>query len=173
MYSGTSQAIACSLVNPVSLLYVAPFGLGTQLLTLTYDTVYGYASSTGYYLYQGNGSIYEVVDSEGHVDFINESGCPQPSPTPTEVSTFNLYLSETNGDTAFNGGDTTYGVGHAFVVTGNTSDFCTSTTFTIDELPLLDFGTFYMSDGHNWREVYRTGGPQSKTALPNGICYAG
>ena len=173
MYSGTSQTIACSLSNPVSLLYLNSLQLGTQLLTLTYDQVYGNAGQTGYYLYQGNGNIYEVVDSEGHVDFINTNGCPQATPTATPTSTFNLYLSETDYQTTLDGGDTSYGVGHQFVVTGNTSDFCTSTTFYITELPSLDFGTFYISDGNNWREVYRTGGPSSITALPNGICMAG
>ena len=43
---------------------------------------------------------------------------------------------------------------------------CSSTTFKLEELPLLDFGVFYMSDGTNSREVQRTGGPTSINITP-------
>jgi hypothetical protein len=101
MYSGTSQTIACSMVNPVTIFYVGSFTTGTQLLDSSYTPVYGYAYSTGYYLYTGNGSIYLVVDSEGHVDTINSSGCPPtptPTPTPAPSTLVQVGLSNSSGD---------------------------------------------------------------------------
>jgi hypothetical protein len=71
---------------------------------------------------------------------------------------------------ACDGGDTTYGTYFLFHVTGNTNNMCTSTTFKIEELPLLDFGTFWMSDGSSSREVQRTGNPSSINATPLGAC---
>jgi hypothetical protein len=71
---------------------------------------------------------------------------------------------------ACDGGDTTYGTYFLFHVTGNTDNMCTSTTFKIEELPLLDFGTFWMSDGSSSREVQRFGNISSITATPLGAC---
>jgi hypothetical protein len=95
---------------------------------------------------------------------------PTPTVTPTPSFTYTVYLSETSGSVACVGGDTTYGSYHQFNVTGDTADMCSSTTFRLDELPTLDFGVFYMSDGTNSREVQRTGGPSSVTAIPMGAC---
>jgi hypothetical protein len=93
-----------------------------------------------------------------------------PTPTPIPSFTYTVYLSEISGASACVGGDTTYGPYHQFNVTGDTADMCSSTTFRLDELPTLDFGIFYMSDGTNSREVQRTGGPSSVTAIPMGTC---
>jgi len=95
---------------------------------------------------------------------------PTPTPTPIPSFTYTVYLSEISGAAACVGGDTTYGSYHQFNVTGDTADMCSSTTFRLDELPTLDFGIFYMSDGTNSREVQRTGGPSSVTAIPMGTC---
>jgi hypothetical protein len=88
MYSGTSETIACSMVNPVNVYYLGSLTTGTKLFTDNGITpVYGYYYSTGYYLYTGSGDIYQVVDSEGSVDFINTSGCPAPpSPSPSPIA---------------------------------------------------------------------------------------
>jgi hypothetical protein len=93
-----------------------------------------------------------------------------PTPTPIPSYTFTVYLSETSAEVACVGGDTPYGSYFLFQVTGNGINMCSSTTFRIDELPVLDFGTFYMSDGTSNRELQRTGGPSSKNAIPLTSC---
>jgi hypothetical protein len=95
---------------------------------------------------------------------------PTPTPTPTPTYIYTVYLSETSGAVACVGGNTSYGSYYLFQVTGNTPDMCSSTTYTISELPVLDFGTFYMSDGTNSREIQRNGGPLSVIATPMGVC---
>ena len=95
---------------------------------------------------------------------------PTPTPTPTPTYIYTVYLSETSGAVACVGGDTSYGSYNLFQVTGNTPDMCSSTTYTISELPVLDFGTFFMSDGTNSRELQRNGGPSSVIATPMGAC---
>jgi hypothetical protein len=81
-----------------------------------------------------------------------------------------VYLSETSDYAACQGGDTPYGSYYLFQITGNTNNICTSTTFKISELPSLDFGTFWISDGINSRNLQRSGNPSSINATPISGC---
>ena len=71
---------------------------------------------------------------------------------------------------ACKGGDTPYGSYFLFHVTGNTGDMCSSTTYILDELPTLDYGTFYMSDGSSSKQVQRSGGVLSKNVTQLTSC---
>jgi len=95
-----------------------------------------------------------------------------PTPTATVVPTyvFTVYLSESSDYAACQGGDTPYGSYYLFQVTSNTNNMCTATTFKISELPSLDFGTFWISDGTNSRNLQRSGNPSSINATPISGC---
>jgi hypothetical protein len=95
---------------------------------------------------------------------------PTPTPTPVPTYTYTVYLSETSDYDACRGGNTSYGSYYLFHVTGNTNNMCSSTTFKISELPSLDFGTFWISDGTNSRNLQRSGGPSSINATAISGC---
>ncbi|CAB5214245.1 hypothetical protein UFOVP185_40 [uncultured Caudovirales phage] len=104
-----------------------------------------------------------------------------PTPTPTATLTptptpppgpypFYVYMSDTSASVACNGGDTPAGAYHQFVITGNTADLCTSTSFTVAQIPAYDFYQFWVSTGEVSRSLTRVGGPTSTTATPDGAC---
>jgi hypothetical protein len=97
-----------------------------------------------------------------------------PTPTPTFVvgpSTFNVYVSENSKDIACNGGDAPgYSVYHQFVISGDTTDICTSNSFTCNFIPTFDYYSFWISDGTNSRLLHRTGPVGSTDAVPDEAC---
>ena len=96
-----------------------------------------------------------------------------PTPTPTHVSsyTFNVYVSENSNDIACNGGDAPdYPLYHQFVITGDTTDLCTSTSFICNFIPAFDYYAFWVSDGTNSRVLHRTGPIGSTGAVADLPC---
>ena len=168
MYSGTSVGAACSNIVDLNYYYVGSFGTETVLYTDSglVDKAPGTVGAPRYYRYGTD--VYSVNDSEGTLNA--PVGCPTPTPTPIPSFTFNLYASETDAAVACAGGDTESGPYHQFVITGNTTNFCTSTSFTCDFITSNDFSQFWVSDGTNSRSLTRTGGASSETASPDGAC---
>ena len=103
---------------------------------------------------------------------------PTPTPTVTKTppviigpSTYIVYVSNSSADIACNGGDAPgYSVYHQFVVTGDTSDLCTSNSFTCDFIPTFDYYSFWISDGTHSRLLHRTGPVGSTDAVPDEAC---
>ena len=115
---------------------------------------------------------YPYIESPGDGYVTDIQYCPTPTPTPIPAYTFNVYISETSAQTACDGGDTSAGSYHQFVITGDTGSLCSSTTYTIDEIPGYDLYQFWISDGNNTRSVTRHGNSGSVIAWPDGICTA-
>jgi hypothetical protein len=171
VYSGGTLGGACSNVNgPYTVYYRGSLGIGTDLFTDSNCTV---AVNTPGYYWSDNATVYLVglpsVEDGRITDIV---ACPTPTPTPTPSFTFNLYVSETSGSVACAGGDTPAGSYHQFVITGNTTNFCTATSFTCDFITSYDLYQFWVSDGTNSRSLTRTGGQGSETASPDGACVA-
>lgn len=176
-FSGSSVSAACD--NPTAMRVYYRGGLGMSYNTVLYsDSGFTQTVAFGYYKYSDelvfgvlNGVEYPSVE-DGRINY--ETSCPAPPPPPPSTYTFNVYVSDSDGNTALNGGDAPgYSVGHQFVITGDTSSFCTSNSFTCDFIPTFDYYTFWISDGTYVRQLHRTGPVYSVDAVPDGICQVG
>jgi hypothetical protein len=168
LYSGLTLSTACANVNgPYTIYYRGSLGVGTDLYTDYNCTV---AVTTPGFYWSNNSTVYHVGLPSVQDGRITEIvACPTPTPTPVPTYTYNLYFSDLSGADACNGGNTSYGVGHQFVVSGNTTDFCTATSFSCTQLATLDLGNFWISDGTKSRPVVQIGSFNSSFA-EDGSC---
>jgi hypothetical protein len=176
VYSGNSLPNVCASTTEITVYYRGTLGVDTILYTTS--NLSDEVETPGYYKSVNNGDIYHVGVA-GQYPYIPSPGdgwitdiqlCPTPTPTPIPSYTFNLYVSETSGAVACAGGDTPAGSYHQFVITGNTTNFCTSTSFTCDFITSYDLYQFWVSDGTNSRSLTRNGGQGIETASPDGAC---
>jgi hypothetical protein len=82
-----------------------------------------------------NTQSYPSVE-DGGINFKTSDPCPTPTPTPVPSYEFTVYVSDYDGDSACNGGNAPNNpVYTAFVITGDTTDLCTSNSFSCYFIP--------------------------------------
>ena len=99
VYSGTSISDACEMLHgPFSVYHLGNLMNGTQLW-IDYDFTDNVAGSNAqpiYYYFSEYNEVRLVNDSDGHV----QSSLSCPTPTPVYILKTNLYVSQTDADTA-------------------------------------------------------------------------
>lgn len=167
--TGTTISGACNGI-PKTLYYRGSLGIGTDLYTS--NTLLEAVQTPGYYYDVNLGYIWHVglpSVEDGRITDIQY--CPTPTPTPIPSYTFNVYVSENSKDIACNGGDAPgYSVYHQFVITGDTTNLCTSNSFICNFIPTFNYYSFWVSDGTNSRLLHRTGPNGSTDAVPDEDC---